>query len=267
MSVTAVPRPVDRDQSADSDNKVTPSITKALQVLEAFRESGPALGVSEIARLVGMPKSTTFRLLNHLCESGYVERMGRLYILGSRLFELGNAVQMCRPDGLRGLALPHLGDLYASTNKVVHLAVLDGTDVVYLEKVHGLKALTVDTMVGGRTPAACSALGKAMLAFSDRRSIGRVLEGGLIRRTAYSHTDPARFLGELRWVSMDRVAYDREENRLGLACTAAPIVMNGRAVGAISVSGAATRFDGVRLSEQVRRAADAITKALHQQAD
>jgi len=242
----------------------TPSITKALQVLEAFRDSGPALGVSDVARLVGMPKSTAFRLLNHLAESGYVERTGRLYILGSRLFELGNAVQMCRPDGLRGLALPYLGELYAGTGKVVHLAVLDGTDVVYLEKLHGLKAVAVDTVVGGRTPAACSALGKAMLAFSDRRTIGGVLDAGLVRRTAYSHSDPARFLAELRWVSMERIAHDREENRLGLVCTAAPIVMNGRAVGAVSVSGAATRFDAPQVAEQVRRAADAISHGLRQ---
>ena len=272
MSVTAINRPADHDQSdlsdhaEQADQKSTASITKALHVLEAFREAGPALGVSDIARIAGMPKSTAFRLLSHLAESGYVERAGRLYMLGSRIFELGNAVQMCRPDGLRGLALPHLGELYATTGKVAHLAVLEGTDVVYLEKVYGLKALSVDTVVGGRTPAACSALGKAMLAFSDRSAIGRVLDAGLTRRTAYSHTDPSRFLGELRWVSMERVAYDREENRLGLACAAAPILMGGRAVGAISISGASTRFDTGRLGEQIGRAAEAITQALRRQA-
>lgn len=268
MTVTALPRPTAASDETPihagggRESKATPSITKALQILEAFREAGPALGVSDVARLVGMPKSTAFRVLSHLADSGYVERTGRFYVLGSRLFELGNAVQMCRRDGLRGLALPHLGELHATTGKVAHLAVLDGTDVVYLEKVHGLKAMDVDTVVGGRTPAACTALGKAMLAFSDRSAIGRVLEGGLVRRTAYSHSDPARFLAELRWVNMERIAHDREENRLGLACTAAPIVIDGRAVGAISLSGAATRAEAPQLTAQLQRAAAAITAGL-----
>lgn len=271
MSVTVI-SPTTTDHRPDGpcgdgdDGKVTPSVTKALQLLEAFRETGPALGVSEIARLAGMPKSTAFRLLNHLEAGGYVERSGRLYVLGRRLFELGNAVQMCRPDGLRTIALPHLADLYVTTNKVVHLGVLDGTDVVYLEKICGLGTLKVDTVVGGRMPAACSALGKAMLAFSERGAIGRVLEGGLSRRTRYSVADPARFLGELRRANVERVAFDREENRLGLVCAAAPVLREGRAVAAVSVSGAATKFNTALVAGQVRRAADAISQALRQDA-
>jgi len=248
------------------DGRVTPSVTKALQLLEAFREAGPALGVSEVARIAGMPKSTAFRLLNHLEEGGYVERAGRLYVLGRRLFELGNAVEMCRPDGLREIALPHLADLYVATSKVVHLGVLEGTDVVYLEKICGLETIQVDTVVGGRMPAACSALGKAMLAFSERVTIGRVLDGGLARRTRYSHSDPARFLGELRRVNTERVAFDREENRLGLVCAAAPVIHRGRAVAAISACGSATKFNTALVGTQVRRAADAISQALQQRA-
>lgn len=244
-----------------SAGKATPSVTKALQLLDAFRDAGSVLGVSEIARHAGVPKSTAFRLLAYLERAGFVERAGKDYLLGRRLFELGNSVQMCREGGLREIAMPHLSELFVATGKVVQLGVLEGTDVVYLEKIVSRDAVPLPTVVGCRMPASCTALGKAMLAFSGREAIKQVLDEGLQRRTRYSIADPARFLSELRRVSEDRVAFDREEVQLGLVCAAAPILHEGRAVGAISISGRATQFNTVIAATHVRRTADLVSRA------
>lgn len=242
------------------EKQATPSVMKALQLLDAFRGAGPTLGVSEIARRSGVPKSTAFRLLAHLEQGGYVERDGSDYCLGRHLFELGNSVPLCRPRGLRSIAAPHLGQLFARVQKVVHMAVLEGSEVVYVEKIHGPDTVQVPTSVGARMSAACSSLGKAMLAFSDRETIGTVLQSGLDRRTRYSVADPALFLRELSRVRQEGVAYDREEVQLGLACAAAPILgADGRAVAAVSVSSQALRFSPQTVAAEVRRTAAAIT--------
>jgi IclR family transcriptional regulator, KDG regulon repressor len=231
MSVMEI-QPQDIEAAADGEREVVPSVTKALQLLDAFRTHGPTLGVSQVSRLAGVPKSTAFRLLSHLDQSGFVEREGRGYCLGRRLFELGNSVPLCRPEGLRETAAPHLSRLFMATagKTAVHLAVLEGTDVVYLEKIAGPQTMSVPTRVGGRMNAACSGLGKSILAFSDRETIGSVLADGLVRRTPYSTADPARFLQHLRRVRDEGVAYDREEVTVGLVCVAAPILVDGRNV-------------------------------------
>lgn len=269
MSVTAIPT-MDADHDHDgvqrTTSSATPSATKALQILESFLEAGPQLGVSQIARTAGLPKSTAFRLLRNLEENGYVERSGRHYMLGRRLFELGSAVQMCRPQGIRETAMPHLAELYVATGKAVHLAVLEETDIVFVEKISGRETVQPDTIVGGRTPAACSALGKAILAFSDRESIRTVLEKGLVRRTRYSHTDPARFLSDLRRANTERIAFDREEAQLGIVTAAAPVMVGGRAIAAVSVSGASTGFNAAAVTTHLRRAASAIAQELVSQA-
>lgn len=259
MSIAAVPA-VSESDAGERDN--VPSVTKALQLLEAFRGSGPVVGVSEIARLADVPKSTAFRLLAYLEKSGFVDRRGRGYSLGQRLFELGNSVPVCRPHGLRDVAMPHLSDLFVATGSVVHLGVLDGTDVVYLEKIFGRTTLQVPTTVGGRMPASSSALGKAMLAVNGREAIAPVLEKGLSRLTPYSISDPSRFLQQLSKVRAEGVAYDREEVRLGMVCVAAPILSGDRAVAAVSVSSPTARFNAAVVASQVRIAAERISEEL-----
>lgn len=249
------------DQHVEDDQHTTPSVMKALLLLDAFRGAGPTVGVSEIARRAGVSKSTAFRLLAHLERGGYVERHGTDYCLGRHLFELGNSVPICLPHGLRDVAAPLLGQLFTRTQKVVHLAVLDGTDVVYVEKLHGPGAVAVSTTVGGRMPAACSSLGKAILAFSDRDTIGRVLKTGLTRRTAYSVADPVRLLQELARVREKGVAFDREEVQLGLVCVAAPVIKDGRAIAAVSVSAQALGFNPASIAPEVHRTAGAIARA------
>ncbi|MBM0127413.1 IclR family transcriptional regulator [Pimelobacter simplex] len=246
------------EPSDRGDGDPVTSVAKALRLLDAFRQGGGRVGVTELARRASLPKSTAFRLLAHLERSGYVERVGTDYRLGWRLFELGNQVQVCAPHGLRQIATPYLSEVYASTGHVTQLAVLDGVDVVYLEKIHGRRAVRTPTAVGTRMPAACVALGKAILAFSEPGVVRVVLDAGLERRTPYSFAEPGQFARELHRIRTNGIALDREEAALGLACVAAPILVGGRPIAAISVSMPATRFDAGAVAARVRQAAKQI---------
>lgn len=266
MTVMEVPRrrggngdQDDAQDGAQSDRGPMTSVTKALVLLDAFRRVGPVAGVSDLARATGLPKSTAFRLLNQLAANGFLNRHGTDYRLDQHVFELGNCVPMCTPGDLRSIAAPFLSDLFASSRTVVHLAVLDGIDVLYVDKIQGNTTVKVPTVVGGRIPASCSALGKAMLPFGHRDRIEKILEAGLRRRTRHSIAAPGLFLSELQQVRQNGFAFDREEAALGLTCVAAPIIWNGRSIAAISTSGPTGRFDPAVLAARVKAAANEIS--------
>lgn len=247
------------EELTDTGTRSVSSVGKALQLLDAFLTIGPVAGVSELARAARLPKSTAFRLLNHLEMAGYVEHSGSDYRLNLRLFELGSQVGLCRPDGLRTLAAPFVAELFRETSHAAHMAVLDGPDVLYIEKVHGHGVPRVPTTVGGRMPASCTALGKAMLPFGHDDTTRKILSRGLTRRTRHSVAAPGLFVGELRRIRESGVAYDREESALGLTCVAAPIRYRGTAIAAVSVSGPTSRVDPEKAAARVLRTAARIS--------
>ncbi len=248
---------------ASSADRLDTSIGKALALLDAFTDDVPSMGASELARRAGVPKSTAHRLLCFLEGSGYVERAGTSFRLGRRLFELGNHIAYCRPRGLRDVALPYLTDLYERSHQVVHLAVLDGTDVLYLEKLFGHRHVRMPSHVGGRVPATCCGLGKALLAFGDTAAVDAAITAGLRPRTPYTLASETLFRAELAHIRREGVAYDREEVALGLTCVAAPVRKQGAAVAAVSLAGPSGAFDPTKLATAVRRAAAAIAAEYH----
>lgn len=239
-----------------ADTSATASVTKALRLLDVFRSDGPVLGVSQLARQAGVAKSTAFRLLALLEDAELVERDGRGYRLSWRLFELGTSVQRRWPSGLREIAAPWLGEVFVrSSGASVHLAVLDGTDVLYLDKVSSPRSPRIPSVVGGRAPATCTALGKAILGHSAAPVIRSVVEQGLLRRTAYSIIEPGRMLAELKRVRRSGIAVDREESVKGISCVAAPVVVGSNVVAAVSVAGTTRQLDGGQVERLVRWAA------------
>ena len=114
------------------------------------------------------------------------------------------------------------------------------------------------TNVGSRVPAACTGLGKSILAMSDPETVQRVLREGLTRRTPYSIVDPNRFLAELAAVRANGVAIDREEAALGLSCVAAPIMVKGEVIGAVSMSLPSARLNPATNVPLIRRTAENI---------
>lgn len=230
----------------------TAVIDRISLVLDAF--DGPGrLTLAQIVRRTGLPRSSAHRMLERLVQLRWLRRSGRDYELGMRLVELGSLA--VHQDRLVRAAGPLLGELHRATGLVAHLAVLDGPDVVYLDKVGDRMSDAIPTRVGGRQPAHCTAVGKAILADRDQDA-----ELDLrVRKTKYSMSSSAQLAIELAKVRAHGVAFEREESLLGFGCVAAPIGNPGEAVAAVSVCGPMSRltFDQ-RLTAPVRMTAMAI---------
>lgn len=235
---------------------------RALTLLDAFAGPRSLLGVSELAERAGVPKSTAHRLLATLVESGYVRRVDGRYCLAEHAFALGNTLWACRPGGLRERAVPFMMELSQQTQGTVHLAILDGGGVLYLEKLFVHAATPCPTVVGSRRPAHCTALGKAMLAHSEEAHLARFVSGGLPRFTLHTRVTVDALNRDLDQARQERVAVESEEYRMGLTCVAAPIVdrETGIAVAALSVSTTPDRVRLRRFGSELLRAADALTK-------
>ena len=239
--------------TAAAVDSATPSavIDRISLVLDAFEGPG-RLTLAQIVRRTGLPRSSAHRMLERLVQLRWLRRNGRDYELGMRLVELGSLA--VHQDRLVRAARPLLGELHRATGLVVHLAVLDGSDVVYLDKIGDRVVGALPTRVGGRQPAHCSALGKAMLAYSDDPEVDLQ-----VRKTKYSISTNSQLAIELAKVRAHGVAFEREESLLGFGCVAAPIGSPGEAVAAVSVCGPMSRmkFDQ-RLTAPVRMTAMGI---------
>src|SRR5215472_6486353 len=141
------------------------SVRKAIHVLEAFSVREPRLPLTEIARRVGLPMSTAHRSLTTLHAEGFVQRDAERdqYRLGIRLLELGSIVLSTME--LHREALPFIETLARESGETIHLGILDGTQVVSIEKMDSLHGLASNITIGKGAPAYCTGVGKALLAF------------------------------------------------------------------------------------------------------
>jgi IclR family transcriptional regulator, acetate operon repressor len=245
-----------------SDQRNDPTVLgKAFRVLDSFGPETGSLTLGEVARRASLPKSTVHRIVGQLTQWGVLERTDGGFRLGIRLFEWGSLVPHQRE--LREAAVPFMEDLYESTHETVHLGLLDGTEVIYVDKIAGHRGVSVPTSVGRRMPAYCTGLGKAILAFSAPELTDRVINAGLQPRTPYTIVVPDVLRRELARVAARGVAHDREESVLGVACAAAPIRgQDGRPIAALSVTGPTIRVEPERLGPAVRTAALGLTRVL-----
>ena len=237
------------------------SLGKAFDLLGAFQSDGAAeLPLGVLAAHADLPKATAHGLLKTLVEERALERTSNGYRLGLRLFELGERVRVKRD--LREAALPFLQDLYEATHHTVHLAVLEGTEAIYLERIRGHRAMTtIPSSLGGRLPAHCTGVGKALLAGCDDAQ-ERLGPGPLKARTPHTITVPAVLLREFERIRRTGVAVDREEVRVGLGCVAAGIFVDGQTVAALSVAGPIADINVNRLTIAVRAAANGVGRTL-----
>lgn len=237
------------------------SLGRADAILSSFDEQHPSMSLTGITARTGLPKTTVHRAIEKMLELGWLEHDGDRYSIGSRLFEMASLTRLRM--NLREVALPHLEHLYAATHETVHLAVLDGRQVLYVEKISGHSPVTELSRVGGRLPAHCTGVGKVLLAFGRPELTAAVLDGQLVARTPATVTASDRLRAELDRVRAEGVAYDREECDPGVVCVAAPLLGPGDVcVGAVSITGPAPRLRLERLAPAVRTTALAIAHAL-----
>jgi DNA-binding IclR family transcriptional regulator len=240
-------------------------LRRAVAMLDAFGAEDTHLGVSELARRTGVAKTTTLRLCEQLVACGLLEAhrggANRAYRLGMRLFELGQLAP--RQRGLREAAAKVLADLHTATRETVHLAVLDGVEVVYLDILYAPHGPRLPSRVGGRMPAHATGVGKAILAGSPEPVVRTVLDAGLASRTPHTITTPGRLHQELAAIAERGTAYDHEESGPGIVCAASPVFGPGGAVLAgLSVSGRIGGMSLDRVAPAVRTAALTLSRQL-----
>jgi len=241
------------------------TLSKGLAVLESLAAAGGDLSLTELTRRAGESRTGVFRLLKTLQERGYVEQDGpsKRYRLGLRAWELG--CRAVRGTGLVDAAQPVLRWLSQVTGETAILAVLRGTDVLYLDVVWGSSPLRVCTEPGTRGPAYASASGRAMLAHRPD-VLPAVLDAGLPRITRHTACTPPALRRRLAEVGRAGVSISRGERREDITSAAAPVFdRHGRCVAAVSVAGPATRVRDDKLDDvtrRVRKAAEEISAKL-----
>lgn len=171
-------------------------VARALQVIAAFTPDRRALTLSEMSRRSGLPVSTVHRMVAELVTWGALERdpSGR-YTIGLRLWEIGSLAP--RGLGLRERALPYLEDLSQVTRENVQLAVREGTELVFIERIAGSRAVPVLTQVGGRFALTATGVGLVLLAHAPIDVQEAVLAGPIKRYTDFTMTDPQQVRAEL----------------------------------------------------------------------
>jgi len=254
---------------ADDDPDVCPAersvadsgVARVSAVLGAFSVQRPQLTVSEIGRRAGLPKSTTSRLVAELVAHGFLERDGATLHLGTRLFEFGELAS--RHRNLRAVALPYMADLREATRQTVHLAVLDGTEVVYVEILRDKAAPRMPSEPGGRLPAHATAVGKALLAFSGPDVVDDTCSRPLRPVGPRTITAPGLLRRELDRIRGAGLAYESEESGAGIGCVASAVLgTDGTALAGISISGWHGRLNLRRIGPAVRTAALALGRDL-----
>jgi IclR family transcriptional regulator, acetate operon repressor len=244
-----------------SDHNDKSIVGRAFRLLTCFSAEDQELALVELVQRTGLPKATLHRLAGQLVEVGALQRAGKRYRLGLKLFELGSRVWTQR--AVRDIAMPYMQELYAMTEECVHLGWLDDGDVLLMDRIRGHGSSRMPTRPGERRPTYCTGLGKAMLAFARRESLEHILARGLKPLSPHTITRPQQLVSQLLDIQQTMVAYDREESRMGVGCVAAPILdACGNGIGAISVAAPASRIKGLRIDGAVRDAGVQITRGL-----
>ena len=235
-------------------------LDRAATLLDAFDETHRELTLAALVRRSGLPRSTVHRTAERMTRLGWLDKPADRYRIGNRIFEISGLVPVRRE--LREAVLPFLQDLYAATGVTVQLGVLEGTQVLIVEKITGHRAMPMLSQVGATIPAHCSALGRALLAYSPPEAVDAVLAAGLTPRTSRTITTEVALRRELAAVPDRGWAPDREEGNIGVSCIAAPIFDQfGQVAAALSVTGPTGVVRPERMGAAVRLAAAAASRA------
>src|SRR4051794_26101310 len=260
-------QPAPPDPLPDREFRPVKSAYRSLDVLEALA-AGPAT-LSELSRLLGIPKSSLHGLVRTLTDRGWVTATsdGGRFRLGLRALQVGT--RFVDEDELVAHVAPSLDRLAAATGETVQQARLDGDQIVYLAKRDTAHQVRIISSIGTRLPAHATALGKALLAARDDEAVHCLLGPSLAALTPRTLVDPAALVADLAAARERGYAVDDEEAAEGLRCFAV-VVPDGRngsaATDAISVSVPTFRLDHARedrlvaaLLDEQRRIRDALS--------
>ena len=234
--------PAPPSRSATGDAIRSQSLERGLAILSAFRPARPLLGISELAAMLELNRSTTHRYVSTLTALGYLlqDPATRKYRLGPRVLDLGfSAINSME---LREVAIPHLRRLSEDTGHTVNMAILDGPDIVYIERVRsqrpGQREIDLNLHIGSRLPASCTSMGKVLLAHLPEQRRGELLAlMQLTHRGPNTITERSALIEELSRVREAGLAVNNEEMAYGLRSIAAPVrSRSGEVVAAVNLA-------------------------------
>jgi len=230
------------------------SIDRALTVLEVLSQSKKGLTNSEVSRKLALPKSTASYILRTLRNRGYLlkeEQLGK-YRLTAKLFSVGS--QGLHSLELHDVALPVMQELVDKTGLAGHVAVLDGYEAVYIEKIEKPGFIKMDTWVGRRVDVHCTAVGKALIAHLSREKLEEIIRvRGLPKHTPETITSPHQLFSELEKVRAEGYALDLFENNPGVNCIAAPIFnMQARVEAAMGLTGTESQLKSEKIKVYIK---------------
>ncbi|MFK4069700.1 IclR family transcriptional regulator [Streptomyces sp. NPDC029674] len=237
---------------------------KVLEVLSAFDREHPSQTLSEIAQRTGLALSTTHRVVAELARWGALERAeDGAWHVGLRLWEIASGCP--RTQILRDVALPFMQDLYEATHENIQLAVREGTELVFVERIAGHRSVELLTMVGSRFPVGSTGMGRVLLAHAPRAIQEEVLDSPLKAWTPHTVTDPKALRGQLDRIRREQVFVSDRQLSETTAAVTAPVRIGrtgpvSAALGIVIAARGASRAQGLR--EPLLRAARGISDEL-----
>jgi DNA-binding IclR family transcriptional regulator len=244
-----------------------PATLRAVAVLEALVAAERPAALAELTGMVRLPKPTLYRMLGMLASAGLVIREPgtRRYAPGPRLAVLGRSIML--NGSLRAERRAILSRLVEEIGETCNFTMLDGAQVIYVDRVEAAWPLRMNLTAGSRVPLHCTASGKLLLALLPKASRERLsAQLGLTRYTESTITDAKRLAAELARIRTRRYATDNEEFHAGLVCVAVPVLGNKRACAALAVQAPASRMPLERALGYLpvlRRAAGAMASTLN----
>jgi DNA-binding IclR family transcriptional regulator len=246
--------------AGNSSTPGTSVTSRALAILGAFDEQHRRLTLTELAERSGLPVPTTHRLVGELVACGALVRSpSGQYVVGRRLWDLGLLAPV--QTGLRQVASPFLHDLYGATLATVHLAVRDGIEVLYLDRLAGHASVPVVSTIGSRLPLHATGVGKVLLAHAPAEVQAAAL-GRLVRVTPYTVTQPGLLRRQLTRVLREGYATTVEEMSLGACSVAVPIRRGEDVVAALGIVVPSLKKDRPRLVSALQVAARGVSRRL-----
>lgn len=234
---------------------IVQSVDRTITILEELAKFKNGCGVTTLANRIGLHKSTTHRLLTTLMHRGYVKKDWDTdnYKLGTKLLLLASAI--LDSLDLRLIARPYIQELSNRTSEVVHLAILDGEEAVYIDKVESGRnqSIRMYSQIGKRVPLHCTGVGKVLLSSMDFERVKTIVkESDMIKYTSNTIDNYKDLEVELRRIREQGHGFDEIEHEEGIRCIAAPILDRyGNVIASISIAGPTIYVTKERLPELI----------------
>lgn len=247
--------------------EIVQSVDRTLTILEVLSDYEEGLRITEISEKVELHKSTVHRLLNTLIYKGYIKQNKNTnkYELTLKLFELGN--KKIESMDLVSVVGPYLKELMEKTNEVIHLAIREGSDIVYVSKIEPQKSIQMYTRIGMRKPIYCTAMGKAMMAHMTEEEVRKIWnESDVQNLTPNTMVDFSKVKENLKDIRVKGYAMDDQEVEEGIRCIGTILKDHKSEIcGAISISGSIISFTEDKIShfsKVILEYADKISREL-----